>query len=217
MMMPIRALYMAMGTALMSASTELPENLVPHLSGMGIAVDEDLWVRDWSGKFPNFADDGLVWVFDPSSGRSLMMLRGRDMEWTVVNEPRDLKTVSAVMTVPAEDDASAVKRFMRHLVQLLHDPRVKVCDPVLARQPDLVIETYLVDGGPGIDALRAECANPPSIERGDSGWRGIISILDDRGALLEVRAAGELGNDTVESFEARTIFPEGSFFFADEF
>lgn len=201
----------------MSANRELPRNLIPQLSRMGITVDEDLWTRDWSGKFPNFADNGLVWVFDPSSGRSLMMLRGRDMEWTAVNEPSDLATVSAIMTVPPENDASAVKRFMRHLVQLLYDPRVTVCDPVLRRQPDLVLETYLVEDGPDIDALRAECTNLPLIERGDAKWRGIVSILDHRGALLEVRAAGELGNESVEMFEFRTIFPEGSFFFADEF
>lgn len=215
--MLIHVLLIAMKAFWMPAITDLPESLARHLSKMEFAGGEDLWVRDWSGKLPNFSDNGLMWVLDPSTGRSLMMLRGRDMAWTTVNRPSNLAAVSEIMTVPEEDDASSVKRFMRQLVQLLHDPRVTVCDPVLGHQPDEVLETYLVDGGPGAGALRDECTTSPSINRNETSWRGTISVLDYNGALLEVRAAGKLAQDTVERFDVRTIYPGGSFFFADEF
>ena len=177
-------------------------------------VTEDTFVRDLKDAYPELRFEELVWVVDDMTGRALVIgtLDGR----VVVLSDLNYSGLNAAIKADSPTDEIEFDQLIDWL-KLIYDPRILVCDPDFADQPEVLLDSYTAEGGGKIAELLSLCAEVQTVRSPDGTTQYTFRVLDYSGAIREVSVSVTAPPCRISKVNVAALTMEGRFYFADEF
>ncbi|HEX2091078.1 MAG TPA: hypothetical protein VHG28_01705 [Longimicrobiaceae bacterium] len=178
---------------------------------------EEWWIRDLASSYPWADAGGIYWIVDVD-GRSALVVEDREGRFRRLDGSPGLPALSEFVARGREAaPESFTPRGLAELLAQWHlDPRVQLLDSEFFRVQEPVLDSWIVDGGPGVEVLRSLGAEPRLVRK-DGSWVLTCHVVNPQGGVEKCVVRGTFEPFAVLSFDVQALKEDGTFFYPDEF